>query len=59
MVTLEKRWGRGILRQQEEIEDYIWLNYAKAIKTLKFENDRSILERAHEFLVRTGVIDAE
>ena len=45
--------------QQEEIEDYIWLNYTKAIKTLKFENDRSILERAHEFLVRTGVIDAD
>lgn len=45
--------------QQEEIEDYIWLNYSKAIKTLKFENDRSILERAHEFLIRMGVIDAE
>ncbi len=42
--------------QQEEIEDYIWLNYAKAIKTLKFENDRSILERANDFLIRTGVI---
>lgn len=45
--------------QQEEIEDYIWLNYAKAIKTLKFENDRSILERANEFLIRTGVISAD
>ncbi len=44
--------------QQEEIEDYIWLNYAKAIKKLKFENDRSILERANDFLIRTGVIDA-
>ncbi len=43
--------------QQEEIEDYIWLNYSKAIKKLKFENDRSILEKAHEFLVRTGVIE--
>ncbi len=42
--------------QQEEIEDYIWLNYAKAIKTLKFENDRSILEKANEFLIRTGII---
>lgn len=44
--------------QQEEIEDYIWLNYAKAIKTLKFENDRSILERANDFLIRTGVISS-
>ena len=45
--------------QQEEIEDYIWLNYAKAIKTLKFENDRSILERANDFLIRTGVISSD
>jgi NAD+ diphosphatase len=43
--------------QQAEIEDYIWLNYSKAIKKLKFENDRSILEKAHEFLLRTGVIE--
>ncbi len=42
--------------QQAEIEDYIWLNYSNAIKKLKFENDRSILEKAHEFLLRTGVI---
>ncbi len=43
--------------QHEEIEDYIWLNYPKAIKTLKFENDRSILEKAHEFLLRIGEIE--
>ncbi len=43
--------------QHEEIEDYIWLNYDKALKTLKFENDRSILERAHDFLLRIGEID--
>lgn len=43
--------------QHEEIEDYIWLNYSKAIKTLKFENDRSILEKANEFLIRIGEIE--
>ena len=43
--------------QHEEIEDYIWLNYDKAIKTLKFENDRAILEKAHEFLLRIGEIE--
>lgn len=43
--------------QHEEIEDYIWLNYDKAIKTLKFENDRSILERAHDYLLRIGEIE--
>lgn len=44
--------------QREEIEDYVWLNYAKAIKTLKFENDRSILEKANEYLIRIGVAEA-
>ncbi len=43
--------------QHEEIEDYVWLNYEKAIKTLKFENDRSILERANDFLIRIGEIE--
>ena len=41
--------------QQEEIEDYIWLDYQKALKTLKFENDRAILEKANDFLIRIGV----
>ena len=41
--------------QQEEIEDYIWLNYQKAWKVLKFENDRSILEKANKFLIHIGV----
>lgn len=45
--------------QHEEIEDYIWLNYSKAIKTLKFENDRSILEKANEYLIRIGEIEEQ
>lgn len=36
--------------QEEEIEDYIWLPLAQAMKQLKFENDRSILQRADAFL---------
>lgn len=36
--------------QKEEIEDYIWLEYAKALDMLKFENDKYILENAHAFL---------
>jgi len=36
--------------QREEIEDYIWLNYDKAIETLRFENDKVILEKANTFL---------
>ncbi len=45
--------------QQEEIEDYIWLDYPKARKVLKFENDRTILEEANKFLIRIGVAQPE
>lgn len=37
--------------QREEIEDYIWLHYDKAMETLRFDNDRAILEKANEFLL--------
>lgn len=38
------------LIQQEEIDDYIWLDYENALKQLKFENDKSILTSSYEFL---------
>jgi 8-oxo-dGTP pyrophosphatase MutT (NUDIX family) len=36
--------------QPEEIGDYAWLDYDKAIKTLRFENDKVILKQANDFL---------
>jgi 8-oxo-dGTP pyrophosphatase MutT (NUDIX family) len=36
--------------QHEEIGDYAWLEYEKAHKTLRFDNDRQILEQASGFL---------
>ena len=36
--------------QQEEIEDYIWLTYDRAMSLLKFENDKNILESAYSYL---------
>ncbi|HBA93940.1 MAG TPA: hypothetical protein DCZ02_04920 [Ruminococcaceae bacterium] len=42
--------------QREEIEDYIWLTFDKAINLLKFENDRHILESAYEFLDTNNII---
>lgn len=41
--------------QREEIEDYIWLNYDKAMETLRFINDRNILQSAHDFLVKQHI----
>ena len=42
--------------QQEEIEDYIWLTYDRAMSLLKFENDKNILESAHDFLDKNNII---
>lgn len=36
--------------QEEEIEDYIWLNYEDAIKKLRFDNDVRTIQKAYEFL---------
>lgn len=36
--------------QKEEIEDYIWLTYDRAMSLLKFENDKNILSCAYNFL---------
>lgn len=41
--------------QREEIEDYIWLPYDRALSTLKFENDKSILEKAEKYLNERGL----
>lgn len=42
--------------QQEEIEDYIWLTYDRAMSLIKFENDKNILSAAHDFLNKNNYI---
>lgn len=41
--------------QPEEISDYIWLNYAGARKTLNYENDKAILEKAQKFITENNI----
>ena len=41
--------------QREEIEEYLWLKFDKAMSSLKFPNDKVLLRKANEYLVRTGV----
>ncbi|MCR4614666.1 MAG: NUDIX domain-containing protein [Clostridiales bacterium] len=55
-IFLAKTADTRTIIQREEIEDYVWLNYDKAITTLKFENDRSILSSAYDFMVEKGII---
>lgn len=42
--------------QQEEIEDYIWLTYDRALNLLKFDNDKKIIVSAHNFLNNNNYI---
>ena len=42
--------------QKEEIEDYIWLGYEKALNKLRFDNDRNILTKAYNYLQNKKII---
>lgn len=42
--------------QREEIEEYLWLKFDKAMNSLKFPNDKVLLRKANEYLIRTGVM---
>ncbi|MCR5485038.1 MAG: NUDIX domain-containing protein [Clostridiales bacterium] len=42
--------------QKEEIDDYIWQCYDKAVEMLKFDNDRAILKSGNQFLIDKGII---
>ena len=43
--------------QKEEIDDYIWLSFEKAMETLKFENDKNILKSAKRFMETHKIFD--
>lgn len=45
--------------QLEEIEDYIWLTYDKALSCLRYDNDKEILQKAYEFLIENNYISKE
>ncbi|MCL2106656.1 MAG: bis(5'-nucleosyl)-tetraphosphatase [Oscillospiraceae bacterium] len=55
-IFLAETGDRKTTIQQDEIEDYIWLSYTRAMQMLKFENDRSILRRAQGYLKRNGIL---
>ncbi|MCD7722648.1 MAG: NUDIX domain-containing protein [Clostridiales bacterium] len=42
--------------QAEEIDDYMWLPYSRAMRLLKFENDKKIMASAYKFLTKNNYI---
>lgn len=41
--------------QREEIEEYLWLKYDKAMNSLKFPNDKFLLTKAKEYLEKANI----
>lgn len=41
--------------QKEEIEEYLWLDFEKAMTVLRFPNDKQVLARANDYLLKAGV----
>lgn len=54
-IFLAKSDTRDVVLQEEEIENSVWLSYTEAMKTLKFENDKSILKKAYAFLQKKRI----
>jgi len=50
IIFLAKTDDTNTIIQPEEIDDYVWLDYDKALNRVKFENDKKILMDANEFL---------
>jgi len=51
-IFLAEAHDRRITVQESEIEDYLWVDYHKAMQMLKFDNDRNTMRRAYGFLKR-------
>ncbi len=50
IIFLAKTDDTNTIIQPEEIDDYVWLDFDKALSRVKFENDKKILIDANEFL---------
>ncbi len=57
-IFLAKTEDTRTVIQQEEIDDYIWLTFDRALETLKFENDKAILKSAKRFLDKHKIFES-
>lgn len=54
-IFLAESGTQDVVLQEEEIESSVWLSYDEAMKTLKFENDKTILKKAHAFMQKKRI----
>ena len=48
-------YGCSFGGRKEEIEEYLWLKFDKAMNSLKFPNDKQMLRKANEYLLNVEV----
>lgn len=56
-IFLARTNDSKVVIQEEEIDDYKWVSFDDALKRLKFENDKKILTKAQDFLLKKNIID--
>lgn len=56
IVFIGKTFDTQTKIQREEIEDYIWLKFEDAYKSLKFDNDKTILKNARDYLISNNFL---
>lgn len=55
VIFLAKAKNNRVVKQDEEIDEYIWVDFGAAMRMLKFENDRNILIKAKEYIDRNNI----
>lgn len=55
VIFLAKAKSNRVVKQDEEIDEYVWVDYNAALRMLKFENDRNILIKAKEYIDRNNI----
>ena len=53
---LAKPENTDVIRQEEEVDDYMWLDYKNALSTLSYENLRNVLTDANIYLNKYNLL---
>ena len=55
IIFLARAESTDVTIQEEEIDEFIWVDFVNAAAMLKFENDKSILAKAVAFIDENGI----
>lgn len=55
IIFLARAKNTNVVKQEEEIDEFVWVDFNTAMRMLKFENDRNILIKAKEYICRNNI----